>query len=413
MGLANFKLRSLSWRWSAAGLIYLCGFVGLLSGVELSERTAVVDGHWLTKAYYSLGIFVVGGLDLGVPVGGPVLGRALVWLAYFAAPVLMASAVVDAMFRVFAPQRWQLRRLNDHYVVNGTGRLTMSYLQLLRKQHPRATVVVVEQNISPAKQRELTQAFDVRVVSGDLTSPFFIRQLRVKRARRIALLAVDDYRCYEAASRLLQLYPDLGDRILLHCSNLRFMRAMEETSIARRCTTFNSYQLASDTLVREQLLKHFQRTRHLDVVVLGGFGRLGQTLLEELSNKAESELSAVALIDTDADRRVLVADEQQRSRATQRRIVLQGDVGHPNVWQRLSEEIDLAAGEPVLVMGTGGASNNMRTGLWLKKQYPNALVYVRTEYDSLFAREVAGDHDIKPFSIIEAVELGMPPAWLD
>ncbi|MFK7915688.1 MAG: hypothetical protein AB8B93_17355, partial [Pseudomonadales bacterium] len=277
---------------------------------------------------------------------------------------------------------------------------------------PRATVVVVEKDISAAKQRELTQAFNVRVISGNLADDYLIRQLRTKRAKRIALLAVDDYHCYEAASQILKLYPDLGDRLLLHCSNLRFMRAMEDTSIARQCTTFNSYQLASETLVRKQLLKHFQRTTQLDDVVLGGFGRLGQTLLEELSQRAEGELAAVALIDTDADRRVLVADEQQRSRATQRRIVLQGDVGHPNVWQRLNNEVDLTQGEPVLVLGTGAAPNNMRTGLWLKKQYPNALVYVRTEYNSLFAREVAEDHGIVPFSIIEAVEQGMPESWL-
>lgn len=413
MKFFDISLRNISWRWFAAGTIFMCAFLSLMSGVELTERPTVVSDSWLTKAYYSLGLFVVGGLDLGVPVNGSPFARFALWLAYFGAPMLMASAVIDAVFRVLAPQRWQLRRLSDHYIVNGSGRLTMSYLRMLRQQHPKATVVVVDKEITPEKQQELVSAFNVRIVTGDMTSEFLIRQLRTKRARRIALLAVNDYQCYEAASQILNLYPEMGRQILLHCSNLRFMRAMEDTSISKKCTTFNSYQLASNSLVRERLLKHFHKTAQRDVVVLGGYGRFGQTILEGLSSRAEDELSTVALVDIDADRRVLVADEQQRSKSAQRRIVLQGDVAHPQVWLELSSQVDLTIGEPVVILGTGDASNNLRTALWIKQQYPNALVFARTDYDSRFAQEVASDHDINPISVVETVEGSMPAAWLE
>ena len=61
--------------------------------------------------------------DLGTPNGGPPFAQAMVWLAYFGAPILTASTVVEAMLRMLAPQSWQLRRLKDHIVVVGDGDL--------------------------------------------------------------------------------------------------------------------------------------------------------------------------------------------------------------------------------------------------------------------------------------------------
>jgi hypothetical protein len=111
------------WRWPLAFALFVAGLVGLMSGVSVTERPEVVDAGVLTKAYYSLGLFVVGGLDLGTPTGGPWLGRMLLWLAYFGAPILTASAVIEAVVRVMTPQRWHLRRMKDHVVIVGTGDL--------------------------------------------------------------------------------------------------------------------------------------------------------------------------------------------------------------------------------------------------------------------------------------------------
>ena len=85
-----------NWRWWGAAVLFSCGFIGLLAGTSLSERPDVLTSGWLTKAYYALGFFVVGGLDVGMPVGGSPWGRAILWIAYFGSPLLTASAVIDA-----------------------------------------------------------------------------------------------------------------------------------------------------------------------------------------------------------------------------------------------------------------------------------------------------------------------------
>ncbi len=401
----------INWRWTAAILLYAAGFGGLLMGVGLSERPEAGDAGLLTKAYYTLGLFVVGGLDLGVPAGGPAIGRGMLWLAYFGCPLLMASAVIEAVLRVMRPGRWQLRRLSDHIIIVGSGDLTTSFLRMFRGHLVRTPIVVVDEAIEEVREDELTQRFGVTVVTGDITHRFLQHELRLHETLQLVFLGDNDFQAYEAASKVLNEFPALGSRIILHCHNLRFMRSMQDTSVARLCTTFNSYHLAAQALVRNELLSQFQRTEQRDLVIIAGFGRFGQTIMEELEAVAD-EIEKVFIIDIDADRRMLVAEEQQRLQGTYERIVLQGDISHPEVWRRLTDQADLSRAHPTILLGTGRAEDNLRTALWLKRKYPNALVFARTNDTSRLAEEVGAEHDIEAFSIRQLVEDSIPTTWL-
>ncbi len=400
----------INWRWATALGLFLSGFLGLASGVSLTERPEVASSDFLTKAYYSLGLFVVGGLDIGTPTSGPWLGRTALWIAYFGAPVFTASALIEAVIRVMAPHRWQLRRLRGHVIVVGSGELTISYLRMLRREDPTVSVVVVDDAVEPVREQELTQSFGVRVVVGEITHEFLLGELGVDRAARIVLLGDNDFQAFEAAAKILKSSP--ATKITLHSHNLRFLRAMQETTVARLSSTFNSYHLAAASLVDQQLISHFHKTQSLDVVVLAGFGRFGQTILEELQERAAEEIDLVALIDVDADRRVLVAEEQGRLGDDYERLVFQGDISHPEVWQKLVDRIDLSRGEPTIILGTGKTEENLRTALWIKRKYPNALVFARTNDKSTLALEVGAEHDINCISIKQLVEDNLPRAWL-
>jgi Trk K+ transport system NAD-binding subunit len=401
----------INWRWSAALLLYAAGLTGMLLGVGLSERPEIAEAGLLTKAYYSLGLFVVGGLDLGTPTGGPPLAQALLWMAFFGCPLLMASAVIEAVLRVMRPGRWQLRRLSEHVIIVGTRDLTTSYLRILRGHMGHTPIVVVDEAPDPVRSEELEQTFGVTVVAGDITHRFLQRELRLHKAIQLVFLGSNDFLAYEAASKVLSEFPALGSRIVIHCHNLRFMRSMQDTSVARLCTTFNSYHLAAQSLVHGSLLNQFRKTENRDVVVIAGFGRFGQTVMEEFEANAE-EIDKAFIIDIDADRRMLVAEEQQRIRGQYQRTVLQGDISHPEVWRRLTDQEDLGRAHPTILLGTGRAEDNLRTALWLKRKYPNALVFARTNDQSQLAEEVGAEHDIETFSIRQLVEDNLPKEWL-
>ncbi len=414
--MADFKIDDLrsvrpSWRWLAALVLFAFAMVGQGMGVELSERLDSPHG-WLTRAYYSLGLFVVGGLDIGMPTGGTMFGRGLMWVAYFGAPLLTASAVIEAVVRLVAPERWQFRRLHDHIIIAGSGALTRYYLQVLRQSDSKVNVVVVTENPDSSEARDLAQSFATTVIAGEIGSDFLLKRLRTSRARKILLFGENDYRSFEAAARMIDRRPQVSSRIVLHCHNLRFLRAMQQTKLVQGITSFNAYHLAAAGLVRDHLLRHFKKTEARDVVVLAGFGRFGQTILEELQEHASGEMATVAVIDTDAERRMLVVDEQDMIHGRYQREVMQGDIANPEVWLRLAEKLDLAVGEPVIVLGTGNTAQNLRTAMWLKRNYPSASVYVRTTGKSRLAMAVGAEYDIKSISMTQLVEDHMPNEWL-
>lgn len=400
------------WRWGAALALFLFALGGFLSGVSLTERPEVAQAGLLTQAYYSLGLFVVGGLDIGTPTGGPLVARCFLWIAYFGAPILTASAVIEAVAKILSPRPWQMRRIHHHVVIVGTGAMTDSYLRVLRRHEPRRPVVVVDERIEIIRRQELQQTFNATVVTGDITHEFLITALRLHRASKVVLLGESDFQSYEAASRMLAQFPRLAGRIVLRCHNLRFMRALQETAVARQCLTFNSYQLAAAGLVRDHLIDHFRQTSERDAVVIAGFGRFGQTTLEELQAHAQLEISTVALIDSDATRRLLVAEEQRRIGGSHRREILEGDISHPEVWQQLGNVLDLSIGSPTVILGTGNIEENLRAALWIKGQHPNALVFSRTTDASQLALQVGAEHDISYFSIRQLVEDNIPAEWL-
>lgn len=409
----SYSNNEFPWLAVIATFLFLSAMVAFEMGVSVTEMPHVTESGMLVKAYFSLSLFVLGGTDLGTPFGGSAIGRGLMWLSFFGAPILTASTLISAFLRALAPQSWYLRRLKGHIIVVGDGELALAYLRVLRNHNAKISVVVVCSDHDLIREDEIKQHFGAQLVIGDITHEFFLRQLRVEHARKILLLDNNSMQSYEAASVLIGLVPEIGQRIVIHCGNLRFMRAMENTRVTESCLTFNTYHLAATGLVRSHMLHRFQETRDKDVVILAGFGRFGQSILEELQRCAIDELDTVVIIDNDAHRRVLVADEQMEFSGRYERFIYEGDISHPEVWDRLREDVEIDGDNIVFVLGTGREEENLRTGMWIRRKYPGAMVIARSGKESKFASEVGQEHDIINISIAELIEDNIPRAWIE
>lgn len=403
---------NLSWRWSAAVILFLCSFCGLLMGVSLSERPDIQSTDVLTKAYYSLGLFVMGGLDIGTPDGGPAMGRWLLWLSYFGSPMLAASTIIEAVVKTISPYKWRFRRIKNHIVVSGSDELVTSYLKQLRKVQPKIPLVVIDIHIDPIREEEFKRRYNAKVIKGDITRSYFLTKLSLNRAKKVLLLGNDNFKNYEAAHKILRLEPKLQDKIIIHCNSIRFMRSMADSNVAKKCINFNAYQLAASALVQQHLISHFVHTVPKDVVVIAGFGIFGQTILEELQQYASKEIDTIAIIGEDAKRRIQVADEQLKLDNFCRREIFEGNISHPEVWNQLRSKVDLVNSQPIIILCTDSVEDNFRTSLWLKGKYPNSMIIARSYLPSKFAENVSEQYDIMSVSINQLVKDNLPKAWM-
>lgn len=408
-GVSTVLVR-LRWRLALPALAFVCGLYGLLMGVGVTERPGITDASIVAKIYYTLGLFIFGGMDLGVPTGGSIFARGMLWTAYFLAPAITASAVIEATLRLIAPEHRWMRRLRGHVVVAGAGRLTSLYLSRLRASEGDAQIVMVTPPDAPPI--ELPPQMRVRTVRGDIRSDALLEMLHIDRARRVLLLTDDDFTNLDAAQKIISRAPGLANDVIVHVSDLRFLRSMAGTRLARRCTTFNGHQIAAEHMVQGHVLAHFQRTEPRDLVILAGFGRFGETILAELQQRAAGCFGHVIIIDVEAERRAMVFDEQIGFGDYERKII-NGDLRDPALWHSLADEIDKVGGEPVFVLGSGVDRTNLRTALWLAGKYPKALVVARSEARWSFAEEVSRESGIATFSVAELVADSLPQAWFE
>jgi Trk K+ transport system NAD-binding subunit len=379
--------------------------------VGVSDRPGVPDAGLFTKAYYAIGLFVLGGMDLGTPTGGPLYGRILLWIAYFGAPAWTASAVFETILYALRPPVWQVKTLKNKIVITGGGELTLGFLnRITASSNPKRVIVIVDESRLPHLDALRSyRGVRVVVVAGDQLHR--LGRYPLHKAHKFLLLSDRDETNFEVASLLLQHDPQLGSKIVYHVSNLRFLRVLEGTRVVEQCTTFNQYELAATQLVRVRMMRRFRETKYKDTVVLAGFGRFGQSILEQLEQHASGTFNRVAIIDRDAKQRAMIADEEVEGKRKYSRHTYEGDIDDPEVWRRLFKEVITGKEEPVFVITTGNDQTNLRCAIWLRKNFPRALIISRTLAPSYFAKGVCEEHNVVNVNAAELVEASIPRAW--
>jgi hypothetical protein len=186
---------------------------------------------------------------------------------------------------------------------------------------------------------------------------------------------------------------------------------LKDTRVARECTTFNQFELAATQLARKQMMQRFNETAHRDTVVLAGFGRFGQSILEQLERNASGAFNHVAIIDREAKQQALIADEHGVTKREYTRHTYEGDIDDPEVWQRLFSDVLTNHEEPVFVITTGDDQTNLRCAIWLRSKFRNALIISRTLAPSYFAKGVCDEHDVVSVNTAELVQASIPHAW--
>jgi hypothetical protein len=127
--------------------------------------------------------------------------------------------------------------------------------------------------------------------------------------------------------------------------------------------------------------------------------------------QAAGEIDEICVIDLDAKRRVMVAQEQFELQSRVRLHVYEGNIGHPQIWQNFEREVNLSGREPLFLLGTGTDEENLRSGLWLRRKYPGAKIIVRTSRPSVFAASFEEDTGIQAFGMSQAIQDALPDEW--
>jgi TrkA-N domain len=387
--------RNLGWivRAVAALSVFVVALEAFRAGVDVSDRPGLPQADLSTQFYYSTGLFVLGGMDLGTPVGGPRLARSLLWGSYFLAPLITTSTVLEGILRLVDRSTWDRVGLRNHMVVVGLGRLGNSFVAALRGGAHDAWIVGVDNDVHRTAMTEARRLHRVCVLPGDIRVPSALRHLSLERARGVALLTDDDLLNLRVAFRLAKMHPRLS--VVAHCSDLALKRELKDVKDVEgsgNIHIFNAHRAAAKYLYKQHLKGHFPITVDKDTVVLAGFGRFSQTLLEYLEREASEEIARVVIVAPDAalELRKFLAQVNPRSARHYRPI--DGDLSDPDSWQAVHAELGELDQEPAVIIGSEDEGVNLQSAMLARRLWPKSHIFVRCEAESSFADELARRH---------------------
>ena len=158
------------------------------------------------------------------------------------------------------------------------------------------------------------------------------------------------------------------------------------------------HHIAADRVYERSLSRRFHQTAGRDAVVLVGFGRFGQTMLDHLAQEAGEELEQVVIVDPTAQR-ALAAFNMQTQKASFPVEVLDGDAEDPTIWDRLDELLADAPHPPVFIFGTDSDTLNLRLAMLLRKRSRRLEIFVRCVHESRFTAQLSKHYRFEVMAI--------------
>ncbi len=384
------------------------------SGVNVSDRGDIPDDSFLVQLYYALGLFALGGMDLGMPTGGPRFWQNVLIAAYFLAPALAAAAVIEGLWRAIwlrLVDHWPWR---DHIVIAGGGRIARAMVDECRARFPGTRILVVEKNITDAQENHFGPIRRVHLLSGDMTEPRTTEMLRIGKARSLMLLTNDEFANVELAVQTRESLPERSaPPMLVRVADLDLLaraNRMLGRDGWRPCV--NIHKAVAKKICRESL-EYMKGHDGRETLVFSGFGPFCQTYLREfIGLRGTDHIASIAIIDKDAElawQRFFdgLPAAQQEQIASIRVFPASGIQEDPRVWSSIFHELAQDGGPPenfVVLLGTNGYHSNLKVAMRVRERSPAAYVMVRTFEATVFARQVSREMDLQIVDIAEELK---------
>jgi hypothetical protein len=154
---------------------------------------------------------------------------------------------------------------------------------------------------------------------------------------------------------------------------------------------FNTHRIAALHLYEHFLHPHFEKTSYRDVVVLGGFGRFSQTILELLKVTAADELEHIVIVDKEASKNVrqfsvdVTLDSINFS-------TVDGDLEDPATWAKVESVLSSTEATPVYLLAAANEVVNFRSAMMLRRRSSDIRIFARCFRRSSFAQSLAQEN---------------------
>jgi len=411
--LRVISFTSLSGKILAVLFVFILSGIGYLGDIGTTEAEFFSDAGMLGWIYYTASLFVFGGTDVGLPVyrGYGVFAYCALWASYLFAPLVTTTVVADGLLKLIRSRDGSLNLLSDHLILIGSGNLAEAYLKAVQTAAPEKKILWARHlDDAPsegipdfARKGDGIIQLDINLLRMDA-----LLLLAPDRASQAVLICDDDLTNLEVGWRLHELCPSLvsavhvADSALLRPVN-RIVKEARRVGLARPPSAFSMHRIASLQLYDEKLAPLFEQTDGLDHLVIVGFGRFAQTVLELISVAATDQIKRCIIVAPEASRalRQFAAEVPLDDFEV---VAVDGVPNDPKTWESVAVLFEPSDTPPVILLADADALTNFRIARLVSSLGQDARLFLRCFNSTGFTKSLASQMGIEVLCFEEMLD---------
>ena len=367
------------WKYFLFVLIILIAWTSFLQTNMVSDTGT---GRYFEALYFSLSLFIIGGLDIGLPLGGSGMTITLLWICYFLAPLMTLGAVYqviqEELLNRFSP-RWR-----NHSVICGLGRNGKLIYDLIKEHEPRShRIIVIEKDQENSRSIFLRKSKTTWWLRDDFSQLSVLRRANVQQAKQVYITTNLDITNLNTLVTI-QGMPDRRKSLktFFHLGNPGLHDLWKESFLNNPLydgvTIYNGYQVVTRRLYRRWLLQQNYLSPNGNIFVILGYGRFGQMMFYHLTNDKERKSHDDIVVVT---RRMNIDLKQRKFQWAQEQAVMgcfihnpiEGDVHASDIWELVAGKIRDSRKNAILFLCRDGDMENLELAVNMKLGGPEEL----------------------------------------
>lgn len=351
----------------------------------------------LQSIYYSLTLILMEGGNFAFPSHAPLSIQILLWICYFAAPLLTLTFIIRYIQERFFNSI--PKRLKNHIIICGLGRNGKIIYDLASKKFPNKRIVIIEKDESNANANKFEKQPKTWWLKKDFSELPVLKEARVEHADKIYITTNHDL---DNLTTLMNALNESQDICEFNChigeiqlyNNIEKVFTLEKTKAEKKRLTnvklFNGYRIATKRLFEDKIFKEGKLSPNGNIYIIFGFGRFGQMLYNHIVNHHfNMDRDFVVIVSLNSS---LLNDPRNYTWSKEKIIegikpnCIIGDMNDYSIWDTVIKKINkypANKGKPVLLFNCRDSDiANINLAISLKTNSPELLqkgtVYCRT-----------------------------------
>ena len=301
----NTITKAILYRLLPTVLVFVFALLAFKNGVYFEGKPNISSDTIFVQIYYTIGLFLLAGIDLGMPMGGTEFHRFLLFISYFLAPLITVLAVIEAVLKSISPD-YLKRAFKNHVVIIGASKEAISIIHGWNdpvnqhlQYHEGTKLLIVEKDSNNTKLeyfRELSSKRKVKIIIGDINHSEILSKLNVKEALCCIITTNSDILNINIALKLQKEYKIKAENIITRVEDFELQSDLINDDDDDIALTSSHRKLANCFFH-----KYIETFLYLENLVIFGFGTFGQNILESISGSIK--FNNLIIVDPDAEQK--------------------------------------------------------------------------------------------------------------